>query len=119
MAQAPPADLQELKARLQQLEVMMRSLQEQIAAVERTQKAQTTQAARPTTTPQLPGAPLPTTYIGQETRQRQTASDFPEEAPRIDNEELDPTLRGFFRIPGTQTLVNVRGFVKTDFFSTI
>jgi hypothetical protein len=59
---------------------------------------------------------LPTTYIGRETRERQTAADFPEEAPRIDNEELDPSLRGFFRIPGTQTLVNIRGFVKTDFF---
>jgi hypothetical protein len=117
VAQTPPADLQELKARLQQLEGMIRSLQEQIAAVERTQKAQARPAApQPTTTPQVPGAPLPTTYIGQETRERQTSSDFPEEAPRIDNEELDPTLRGFFRIPGTQTLVNLRGFVKTDFF---
>ena len=45
-AQAPSADLQELKAKLQQLEVMMRSLQDQIAAVERTQKAQATQAPR-------------------------------------------------------------------------
>ena len=79
MAQAPTGDLQELKAKLQQLEGMMRSLQEQIAAVERTQKAQARPAApQPTSTPQLPGAPLPTTYIGQETRQRQTSSDFPE-----------------------------------------
>ena len=64
----------------------------------------------------VPATPLPTTYIGKETRERQTVSDFPEEAPRIDNEELDPTLRGFFRIPGIQTLVNLRGFVKTDLF---
>ncbi len=89
VAQAPPADLQELKTKLQQLEVMMRNLQEQIAAVERIQKAQTRPGSPPpTTTPQLPTAQLPTTYIGQETRQRQTVSDFPEEASRIDNEEL-------------------------------
>ena len=116
-AQAPAADLQELKTKLQQLEVMMRHLQEEIAAVEKTQKAQASAApSQPPRPAVVTGIPLPTTYIGRETRERQTSSDFPEEAPRIDNEELDPSLRGFFRIPGTQTLVNLRGFVKTDFF---
>jgi hypothetical protein len=35
---------------------------------------------------------------------------------RIDNEEIDPSLRGYFRLPGTGTLVKFGGFVKTDVF---
>ena len=106
-AQNPAAELQELKAKVQQL-------QEQIARIEQSLKAQSARATPPPAN--VPITPLPTTYIGKETRQRQTVSEFPEEAPRIDNEELDPTLRGFFRIPGTRTLANLRGFVKTDLF---
>ena len=108
LAQTPSNELQELKAKLQQL-------QEQIARIEQNQKAQAAQPP-PSTPANVPFNPLPTTYIGKETRERQTVNDFPEEAPRIDNEELDPSLRGFFRVPGTQTLVNLHGFVKTDFF---
>jgi hypothetical protein len=59
---------------------------------------------------------LPLTYIGEETRERQVAGDDPIDARRVDNEELDATLRGFFRVPGTETLICIRGFVKTDFF---
>jgi len=108
LAQTTASELQELKAKLQQL-------QEQIARLEQIQKAQAAQPP-PSTPANVPFTPLPTTYIGKETRERQTVADFPEEAPRIDNEELDPSLRGFFRVPGTQTLINLRGFVKTDFF---
>jgi hypothetical protein len=106
LAQNPADELQELKAKVQQL-------QQQIANIEQRLKAQGAQTSPPAN---APATPLPTTYIGKETRERQTVSDFPEEAPRINNEELDPTLRGFFRIPGLQTLVNLRGFVKTDLF---
>ena len=107
LAQNPAAELQELKAKVQQL-------QEQIARIEQSLKAQSARVTPPPAN--VPATPLPTTYIGKETRQRQTVSEFPEEAPRIDNEELDPTLRGFFRISGTRTLANIRGFVKTDLF---
>ena len=114
LAQAAATGPQELKAKLQQPEGMMRSLQGHIAAVEQPPKAAGATISPPS--PKVTAPELQTTYIGKETRERQTVSDFPEEAPRIDNEELDPTLRGFFRLPGPQTLVNVRGFVKTDFF---
>ena len=115
-AQTSTDDIQQLKQRLQQLETMVASLQRQIAAVEQARKT-----APPPPAPQpAPGTALPPrlplTYIGNETRTRQTDDDFPVEAPRIDNEELDPTLKGYFRLPGTQTLIRLRGFVKTDFF---
>jgi hypothetical protein len=112
LAQAPAADLQQLKAQVQQLEQMLRNLQSQIAALELAEQAPVA--------PPLPPAPpkplLPLTYIGEETRERKEANDDPIDAPRINNEELDPTLRGYWRLPGTKTLLRIRGFVKTDFF---
>lgn len=36
-------------------------------------------------------------------------------APRIDNEPLDPRYPGYFRIPGTKTLMKIGGYFKTDF----
>jgi hypothetical protein len=44
------------------------------------------------------------------------SDDFPVEAPRTNNEELDPTLRGYFRVPGAQTLIRLTGFMKADLF---
>src|SRR5258708_39367109 len=116
LAQGSTQDLQQLKAKLQQLEGMMRSLQGEIAAVERAQKAQAPPvSAAPSKPPKMPWPDLPLTYLGEETRDRQVANDDPIDAPRLNNEELDPTLRGFFRLPGTETLVRVRGLVNTDF----
>jgi len=81
LAQAPAANLQQLKAQVQQLEQMLRNLQSQIAALE--------QAEQAPVAPPLPPAPakalLPLTYIGEETRERKEAGDDPIDAPRIDN----------------------------------
>ena len=55
-------------------------------------------------------------YYGTETRTRQTAAENEVGAPRIDNEPLDPELRGFFHLPGTSTYMKFGGFVKTDLF---
>jgi hypothetical protein len=49
LTQTPSADLQQMRAKLQQLEAMMRNLQEEIAAGEQVQKA--------------PGAPVPPRYL--------------------------------------------------------
>ena len=75
LAQNPADELQELKAKVQQLE-------QQIANIEQRLKAQGAQTSPPAN---VPATPLPTTYIGKETRERQTVSDFPEEAPRIND----------------------------------
>lgn len=34
--------------------------------------------------------------------------------PRVDNAPFDPQLRGFFRLPGTQTMLRLGGFARTD-----
>src|SRR5262245_769719 len=100
-------DLQALEARFQKLEDTMRILQEDMKKVQAEMTA-ARQAQRPVTAPRPPaapaaslpaeplGPPLPVTYIGTETRTRQTVEDYSEEAPRIDNEELDPLRRGYF-----------------------
>ena len=118
-AQTP--EIQQMKQRIQQLEQMVEELKNQIAAVEKNQTVKGKPAAAVASPAasqpqQVPIAQLPTTYIGRETQMRQTAAENDVSAPRIDNESIDPELRGFFRVPATKTLIKLGGFVKTDFF---
>ncbi len=113
-AQTP--DLAQLKDKVQQLEQMLDSLKQQIADVESVQKA----PGKPFTTsappPNVPPPQVPTDHIGQLTMTREVVNDDSLGAARIDNEEIDPSLRGTFRLPGTGTLIRFGGFVKTDIF---
>jgi hypothetical protein len=53
--------------------------------------------------------------IGNTTATYRTFSQDPLAAPRINNEPLDPRFPGYFRIPGTSTLLRIGGYAKTDF----
>ena len=53
--------------------------------------------------------------IGDATATYQTNSQDPIAAPRIDNAPLDPMYPGYFRLPGTQTMLRIGGYFKTDF----
>jgi hypothetical protein len=53
--------------------------------------------------------------IGQATATYRTFGQDPLAAPRIDNEPLDPRFPGYFRLPGTNTLLRIGGYAKTDF----
>lgn len=114
-AQAP--DLDQLKTKLQQLEQTMQELKQEIAAVE---QAQATPAqpvvATKAEAPAVPTPRVPTEYIGDLTRTRDVASENQESAARIDNEPMDRAMRGYFRLPGTGTLIKLGGFVKADVF---
>jgi len=119
-AQTP--NVEELRNQLLQIEQSTQKtiddLKARIATLELAQKS--SGAASPSTTaPQSSEVPIvhsPVEYYGEETRTRKTAGENEVGAPRIDNEPLDPELRGFFRLPGTQTLMKFGGFVKTDLF---
>jgi hypothetical protein len=118
---AQTQDVAQLKNKLQQLEQMMQDLQKQIAEVEQAQKPPGEPLAAPTPpaaqAASVPGIQTPSTdYYGHLTRTRVVANDDGSGAARIDNEEIDPTLRGYFRLPGTGTLIKLAGFVKTDVF---
>jgi hypothetical protein len=58
---------------------------------------------------------VPQRHLGQATATYQTDSQDPVAAPRIDNAPLDPRYPGYFRLPGTQTLLRIGGYFKTDF----
>ncbi len=110
-------DLQQLKTKLQQLEQMMQDLKKQIASVEANESTPLPPAsARAAPPAKVPLPELPTTYIGELTRTREVANQDPEGAAYPDAEDVDPSLRGFFRLPGTGTLIKFAGFVKTDLF---
>src|SRR5258708_4639570 len=117
VAQQQPPDLTQLKNKVQQLEQMMQDLKAQIAAAESAERPPGAPFVAPPPKPtQTPTPQLPTDYVGDLTRTREVANQDSEGAARINNEEIDPTLRGYFRLPGTGTLMKFGGFVKTDVF---
>jgi hypothetical protein len=111
-AQSP--DLTQLKNKLQILQQMMQELEREVAAAEQAQKppGAPQEAPKPPETKAL--VPQTPEHMGEMTRTREVANQNPESAPRINNELMDPALRGYFRLPGTGTLIKLNGFVKTD-----
>src|SRR3954470_14988954 len=110
-------DLNQLKSKLEQLDKMMQDLKQQIAQAETAQQAPGQPLVSKTPQPtQVPAPQVPVDYMSKLTMTREVASQNPESAARINNEEIDPALRGYFRLPGTGTLIKLGGFVKTDVF---
>jgi hypothetical protein len=121
-APAQTPNLQDLQNKLLQFEESSQKtiaeLKAQIAALQQTQPTPRALPPSPVAPPtsEVPVVHFPVEYYGTETRTRQTAADNELGAPRIDNEPLDPQLRGFFHLPGTSTYMKFGGFVKTDLF---
>jgi len=55
------------------------------------------------------------TELSKVTETYRTFSQDPLAAPRINNEPLDPRFPGYFKLPGTSTLLRIAGYAKTDF----
>lgn len=116
-APAQTPDLQQLKTKQQQLEQMMQDLLKQIATVEANEDVPQPPSTAKATPPATVRPPeLPTTYIGGLTLTREVVNQDPEGTARLDAEHVDPSLRGFFRLPGTGTRIKSGGFVKTNLF---
>ena len=117
-AQSP--DLSQLKSKLQQLEKMMNELKQEIIAAEQSEAPPGQTFVSPKVDQaQVPTPAPPAEHMGNLTRTRDAANQNSESASRIGNEPMDPALRGFFRLPGTGTLVKLSGFIKTDVFIDI
>jgi hypothetical protein len=120
LAQSPT--VQDLQSQLRQFEEStqktIQDLKAQIAALKQAQKPAAAVPPSPVTPQTSDGAVVhvPVEYYGFETRIRKTAGENEVGAPRIDNEPLDPKLRGFFHLPGTSTYMKFGGFVKTVLF---
>ena len=81
-----------------------RTSQSAIAAVQQDEKSKVEAELTPKTI-----------ELGKATVTYRIFSQDPFAAPRINNEPLDPRFPGYFRLPGTSTLLRIGGYAKTDF----
>ena len=123
--------VQALQKQLDEMKAQMQLIQSQITELSSgtgraTSVVTTTPTAVPATTitatAQDEGAAqaaelkvVPARQVNPATASYQTDSQDQIAAPRIDNAPLDPKYPGYFRLPGTQTLLRIGGYFKTDF----
>jgi hypothetical protein len=128
-AEAQQAAMRKLQTRMDELRTQMAEIQSELDAMHGVKAAPPPQQGASTLprTGAIESAPLPPpplvelspqqqqAAIGKETSDYQTFSEDPEAAPRLYNAPLEPTYPGFFRLPGTNTLLRINGSLKTDF----
>ena len=117
------SDSQELRKQLDELREQMNKLQARLGELESSKgtEAAASVATAPAkqegtiqSTQPLPQAP-PSKQVGGATATRRTFSEDNVAAARFDNVPLDPKYKGFFRLPGTQDILKIGGYFKTDF----
>ena len=118
--------VEDLRKELDALRQQMNKLQGRIDELE-SGKAAATAAPSPTApsapqegtieTSQVPAQKAPSTsrQVGRATATRDTFSEDTVAAPRFDNVPLDPKYQGFFTLPGTDDILKIGGYFKTDF----
>ena len=113
---------QELRKELNDMREQMGRLQTRLDQLESNQAPAAAPSAAPATGQQqgtaqntLPQQQGPSKQVGEATAAYQTFSEDSTAAPRYDNVPLDPKYHGFFRLPGTQTILKIGGYFKTDF----
>jgi hypothetical protein len=135
-SEGPNAEkIQALQKQLDAMKAQMQNLQTQILELSNASKPASVAAARapsPATTPTTTTAAsaqeeqtgasqakalnvVPQRQVGQATATYDTYAQDQVAAPRIDNAPLDPRYPNYFRLPGTQTLLRIGGYFKTDF----
>jgi DcaP outer membrane protein len=113
-------NVQELRKQLDALREQMNKLQARLSDLESTsgkapREAPSAKQEGSIQTVQPPRQAAPSKQVGQATA---TYTEFSEDsvaAPRFDNVPLDPQYHGYFYLPGTQTLLKIGGYFKTDF----
>src|SRR5215469_17044294 len=114
--------VEELQKQLDELRKQMGKLETQIGEL----RSNATEAAAPTAAPSVkqegtieatnpPRQGETSKQVGQQTATRNTFSEDSVAAARFDNVPLDPKYHGYFRLPGTKTLLKIGGYFKTDF----
>ena len=128
--QTPPSETQELRNLVEEMRAQMAKMQSQIDKLTGTEApAPPTQAATTPTTPPAPPARQNGTiqtaeparvgatseHVGEATADYREFSEDTFAAARFNNVPLDPKYQGFFQLPGTQTILKIGGYFKTDF----
>lgn len=122
-AQSPEA--KELQKQLEELRAQMNKMQARLDQLQSAKpqagvQSSSTAAALPssqegTIQSAEPLAQGPTSpHVGDATKTFETFSEDNVAAPRYNNVPLDPKYDGFFYLPGTQTLLKIGGYFKTD-----
>ena len=117
---------EQLQKELEQLRDQMNKVQAQLNDLE-AEKANQPANAPPSQstqggTIQASKPPLqgPTSkQVGEATSSYEEFSNDTEAAPRYDNVPLDPKYQGFFRLPGTDDILKIGGYFKTDFIADL
>jgi len=132
---APPDEVDELKAQVEALKATVQRLEAKIDALASSRAAATpapapaipTPAPAPPAPAQAPAAVPPagaarSAALAAQAGASQTVikdrdriSDEQRAAPRVDNELIDPELKGFFHFPGTDAIAKIDGYIKMDF----
>ena len=118
-----PATAQELRQQVNELQRQLQSVQARLDELEsqKLPSASTepqSKTAQQTGTIQASQPPLQGTtspQVGEATATYNTFSEDSVAAARYKNVPLDPKYNGFFRLPGTQTILKIGGYFKTDF----
>jgi hypothetical protein len=101
--------LVELRARIDAIQAQLDHLEDANAPAAPASQSASAQPSPAPTPAHVSG------QVGEETASYQVFSEDSSSAPRLNNEPLDPTYRNYFRLPGTQTLMKIGGFFKSDF----
>ncbi len=120
-------NVQDLRTQLDQLREQMNKLQARLSELENGSAPGVGTASSAPSVPQdgtiqAAHPPLEGTtsrQVGDATAAYTTFSDDTVAAARFNNVPLDPKYRGFFQLPGTQTILKIGGYFKTDFITDL
>ncbi len=119
-AQAPAqtSDATGVQKELQELRALLGNLQNRINELEAKQSGSHPKVEASSSTPQaqttIPEGPT-SPHVSEATATYQSFSEDSVAAARFNNVPLDPKYHGYFVLPGTQTLLKIGGYFKTDF----
>jgi len=109
--------IRKLNARIDELQAQVAQIRSQLDALVGANVPETG-AIESRPTPPAALQPSPERQLegaGRATREHHTFAEDEEDAPRLDNVPLERTYPGFFYLPGTQTMLRIDGFARTEF----
>ena len=119
--------VQELRTQLDQLREQMNRIQARLSDLESGSASGATSTSAASSarqdgtiqTAQPPVEGSTSKQVGEATATYTTFADDNVAAARFNNVPLDPKYRGFFQLPGTQTILKIGGYFKTDFITDL
>ena len=111
--------LDELRAEVNKLEAQIQAMKTPAQPAAVTPTAASAAQEGTIQTAQPPAEGQTSKQVGEATASYRNMSEDSQAAARFDNIPLDPKYHGFFVLPGTQTLLKIGGYFKTDFINDL